>query len=399
MLYFQYTSKIKGTAGIVVLFIIWVCFGCSNNAPAENVNSDSTLMSAIYILEKHTIDKRNKSKEISEEYYGKFEYPDVRYEPYRQMAKSITFSADSFFRFLDSFSKILIDDKSQHLQVSSILPYFKDNGKALSYEMNKTYWRMLRNATREDSVRIDEDIANEHLKSKYQHTRGWNHHNIKRSTPAIVAALEIANIKAQFSDIEQYLVDKTLFQGRSSCGLKFSRNTAIAIPSPTYVFPGDRVRVNVILQSDCDFEQGRRVKNMKVGNNTIQFTNEIGVYESIADKEGIKTILGTVYDVDYLGYEHILPFKCEYLVVKPKAVLTFDHQPAIPVGIPTPVTINFTPFCPSPLQVSINRGIIIGEYDKFVVTVMEPGPVSITVGYKNSQGSLVGLDTLNFEVK
>jgi hypothetical protein len=138
---------------------------------------------------------------------------------------------------------------------------------------------------------------------------------------------------------------------------------------------------------------------MKVGNNTIPFTNEIGVYESIADKEGIKTILGTVYDVDYLGYEHILPFKCEYLVVRPKAILSFDNQTAIPAGIPTPVTINFTAYCPSPLQVSINRGEIVGDHNKYVVTVMEPGPVFIIVGYKNSQGSLVGLDTLNFEVK
>lgn len=399
MLYFQYAYKIKSTASILVFFIICVCFGCNNNAPAENVKSDSTLRSAIYILDKHAIDKRNKSKEISEEYYGKFEYRDIRYEPYRQMAKSITFSTDSFFRFLDSLSRILIDDKSQHLKVSGVLPYFKDNGKALSYEMDKTYWRMLRNAQWDDSVGIDEDIANEHLKSKYQHTRGWNHHNIKSGAPAIEAALEIANIKAQLSDIEQYLVDKTLFQGRSSCGLKFSRNTAIAIPAQTYVFPGDRVRVNVILQSDCDFEQGRRVKNMKVGNKTIPFTNEIGVYESIADKEGINTVLGTVYDVDYLGYEHILPFKCEYLVVRPKAILSFDNQTVIPAGIPTPVTINFTAYCPFPLQVSINRGEIDGDHNKYVVTVMEPGPVSITVGYKNSQGSFIELDTLNFEVK
>ncbi len=399
MFYSKYASKIKGTASIVVLFMVWVGFGCNNNGPAENVKSDSTLMSAIYILEKHTIDKRKKSQETSVEYYGKFEYRDIRYEPYRQMAKSITFSADSFFSFLDSFSRILIDDKAHHLQVSDVLPYFKDKGQALSYEMDKTYWRMLRNATWEDSVRIDEDIVNEHLKGKYGNTRGWNYHNIKSNTRAIEAALEIANIKAQLSDIEQYLVDKTLFHGRSSCVLKFSRNTAIAIPSQTYAFPGDRVHVKVILQSDCDFEQGRRVKNMNVGNKTIPFTNEIGIYESIADKEGIKTVLGTVYDVDYLGNEHSLPFKCEYLVVKPKAVLTFDNQPTIPVGIPTPVTINFTAYCPFPLQVSINRGEIVGDHNKYVITVKEPGPVSVTVGYKNSQGLLVGLDTLNFEVK
>ena len=198
----------------------------------------------------------------------------------------------------------------------------------------------------------------------------------------------------------QYLITKEIIQeANSGCVFKFDSYFALAwASSGPFVYPGDRFGASIMLLAKPSAGD-RKVTSVKLFGKELKIENNSASYETIATTEGVKEIKGTMISADADGHQNgSYPFKLEYLVVKPSILVAADNMRILYAGIPNPVSVSAAFVLPENLVVTTSKGIITGTKGKYLVTVNEPGNVTIKVAAKYSGQGTHFIDSTVFTV-
>jgi GldM C-terminal domain len=212
------------------------------------------------------------------------------------------------------------------------------------------------------------------------------------------AQMELSRIGHDVVQVQCLITTEIIQEANSGCVFKFDPYFALAwSPDGPYVNTGGHYNVSIMLLKRPEDE--RKIKSIKAFGKELKSENNMGRYSTTATTEGVKVITGTLVSSDADGNENgHYPFKNEYLVVKPQALIAADNMRILYAGITNPVSVSAAFVLPENLVVTASKGTITGTKGKYLITVSEPGTVTIRVAAKNtSQGAHI-IDSTVFTV-
>ncbi len=207
-------------------------------------------------------------------------------------------------------------------------------------------------------------------------------------TVTVLTKLE-SDVKNTETEIVNYLLGDI-----ESSSFKFTDLMAKVIAESNYVLVGQQYKADVILVA----YDKRQDLDINVGGARLKVEEGVGKYTTIASGEGLKQVSGSINVRSPSGEMINLPFKTEYQVAKPAAVISPDKMNVFYIGVPNPVSVSAPGIALDKLKASISAGSISGRNGKFIVTQANPGKVMINVA-ADYQGKTMQMGGAEFRVK
>ena len=229
------------------------------------------------------------------------------------------------------------------------------------------------------------------------HKKGQGKHDWLDATfghmPVAGAVTVLTKFESDVKNSETEIVNYLLGDIESE-SFKFTDLMAKVIAESNYVLVGQQYKADVILVA----YDKRQDLNINVGGARLKVEEGVGKYVTVASGEGVKQLSGSISVKSPSGEMLNLPFKTEYQVAKPAAVISPDKMNVFYIGVPNPVSVSAPGIALDKLKVSISAGSLTGSGGKYVVTQSQPGKVMINVA-ADYQGKAMQMGGMEFRVK
>ncbi len=268
-------------------------------------------------------------------------------------------------------------------------------GKELREKINK--WRVDMLAALPESSRgnVKSDLITEVTKGS---TQTWESELFEHSPMAAVATL-LTKIENDIKNTEAQVLDE-LNKNLKTTDFIIDNFTAEVIPTKgTYVSAGSKYEAKIFLAANSS----RSTFDLTVNGSPVKVENGFGMYEASASGQGLKKYEGVITQTKLTGEKVSYPFKGEYFVTQPIAVVSATKMNVVYRAIPNPIAISVPGYDASQLIVKASTGNLTkggknGEYE-ILVPASDPGQkVTISVSVQ-ADGATKKMGEMEFRLK
>lgn len=253
-------------------------------------------------------------------------------------------------------------------------------GKELRENINKWRVDMLAVLPAESRNNIKSDLVTEVSKGS---TQTWEQELFEHSPMAAVATL-LTKIENDIKNTEAQVLDQ-LNSDLKTTDFIIDNFSAEVIPTKgTYVTSGGKFEAKIILAASSS----RSTFDLTVNGAPVKVENGIGMYQASASGQGLKKYEGVITQTKVTGEKVNYPFKGEYFVTQPLAVVSATKMNVIYRAIPNPLSVSVPGFDASQVVVSTSVGSLTpvpgqgGNYNILVPPTNASPDLVITVSVK-----------------
>lgn len=194
-----------------------------------------------------------------------------------------------------------------------------------------------------------------------------------------------------------------LFSGVSKKDFKFDKLEAKVIPQSNYVFVGQEFKADVFVAAYSETQNPEiltgnvdTVKREIIGNKeTIPVEKGLGKYTRKASAEGVQKWGGIINVKSPDGSVIAYPFKSEYIVAKPNAVVSPEKMNVLYIGVDNPIAVSVGGgLADEKIHVTLSGagGSISGSKGKYIAKVSTKGDavIRVTADFEGSKNQNMG---------
>jgi len=286
-----------------------------------------------------------------------------------------------------------IDDVEgrDNLDISPRIMINQRNGEKLKAKIDETRKRLLE-ALGKDSVGVQFSLNTVAPKPHGDVKKSWQEANFGDGIPLGAALTTLAKIEADSKNAENEVVKKLL--GKiDQAQVTLDKFSAVVVAPSSYVIAGQPYTAQIFLTA----YDSKSNPDITVNGSKVSVTDGKGNYTVTASGEGKHTIEGVItVKNNTTGKNDPYPFKQEYTVARPSAVISPDKMNVLYIGVPNPISVSAPGVAASDLNVHFSgAGSLSGSGGHYTATVSSIGRATISVS--GAKGAVLG--STEFRIK
>ncbi|MFA9213689.1 MAG: gliding motility protein GldM [Candidatus Methylacidiphilales bacterium] len=223
-------------------------------------------------------------------------------------------------------------------------------GKELREKINKWRTDMLAVLPAESRGNVKSDLITDVSKGS---TQTWEQELFEHSPMAAVATL-LTKIENDIKNTEAQVLDE-LNKNLKTTDFIIDNFSAEVIPTKgTYVSAGSKYEAKIFLAASSS----RSTFDLTVNGSPVKVENGFGMYEASASTPGLKKYEGVITQTKLTGEKVTYPFKGEYFVTQPLAVVSATKMNVIYRAIPNPISVSVPGFDASQIIATASTGAL-----------------------------------------
>lgn len=223
-------------------------------------------------------------------------------------------------------------------------------GKELREKINKWRTDMLAVLPVESRGNVKSDLITDVSKGS---TQTWEQELFEHSPMAAVATL-LTKIENDIKNTEAQVLDE-LNKNLKSSDFIIDNFSAEVIPTKgTYITAGGKYEAKIFLAASST----RSTFDLTVNGSPVKVENGQGLYEASASGQGLKKYEGVITQTKLTGEKVTYPFKGEYFVTQPLAVVSATKMNVIYRAIVNPISVSVPGFDASQIIATSSTGAL-----------------------------------------
>lgn len=282
-------------------------------------------------------------------------------------------------------------DARDNLDISPRIMINQRNGEKLKAKIDETRQRLMV-ALGKDSAGVQFSLNTIAPKPHGDVRKSWQEANFGDGIPLGAALTTLAKIEADSKNAENEVVKKLL--GKiDQAQVTLDKFSAVVVAPSSYVIAGQPYTAQIFLTA----YDAKSNPDITVNGSRVPVTDGKGNYTITASGEGKHSIEGFVTVKNNLtGKNDSYPFKQEYTVARPSAVISPDKMNVLYIGVPNPISVSAPGVAASDLNVHFSgAGSLSGSGGHYTATVSSIGRATISVS--GAKGAVLG--STEFRIK
>ncbi|SEO46659.1 gliding motility-associated protein GldM [Mucilaginibacter gossypiicola] len=286
-----------------------------------------------------------------------------------------------------------IDDVNarDNLDISPRIMINQKNGEKLKAKIDETRQRLLE-ALGKDSVGVQFSLNTIAPKTHGDVKKSWQEANFGDGIPLGAALTTLAKIEADNKNAENEVVKKLL--GKiDQAQVTLDKFSAVVVAPSSYVIAGQPYTAQIFLTA----YDSKSNPDITVNGSRVSVTDGKGNYTVTASGEGKHSVEGFItVKNNTTGKNDSYPFKQEYTVARPSAVISPDKMNVLYIGVPNPISVSAPGVAAGDLNVHFSgAGSLSGSGGHYTATVSSIGRATISVS--GAKGAVLG--STEFRIK
>ncbi|QEM07669.1 gliding motility protein GldM [Mucilaginibacter rubeus] len=282
-------------------------------------------------------------------------------------------------------------DARDNLDISPRIMINQKNGEKLKAKIDETRQRLMV-ALGKDSVGVQFSLNTVAPKPHGDVRKSWQEANFGDGIPLGAALTTLAKIEADSKNAENEVVKKLL--GKiDQAQVTLDKFSAVVVAPSSYVIAGQPYTAQIFLTA----YDSKSNPDITVNGSKVSVTDGKGNYTITASGEGKHTIEGVItVKNNTTGKNDPYPFKQEYTVARPSAVISPDKMNVLYIGVPNPISVSAPGVAASDLNVHFSgAGSLSGSGGHYTAIVNSIGKATISVS--GAKGAVLG--STEFRIK
>jgi gliding motility-associated protein GldM len=282
-------------------------------------------------------------------------------------------------------------DGRDNLDISPRIMINQKNGEKLKAKIDETRQRLLE-ALGKDSVGVQFSLNTIAPKPHGDVRKSWQEANFGDGIPLGATLTTLAKIEADNKNAENEVVKKLL--GKiDQAQVTLDKFSAVVVAPSSYVIAGQPYTAQIFLTA----YDSKSNPDITVNGSKVSVTDGKGNYTITASGEGKHTIDGFItVKNNTTGKNDSYPFKQEYMVARPSAVISPDKMNVLYIGVPNPISVSAPGVAAGDLNVHFSgAGSLSGSGGHYTATVSSIGRATISVS--GAKGAVLG--STEFRIK
>ncbi|GGB26845.1 type IX secretion system motor protein PorM/GldM [Mucilaginibacter rubeus] len=282
-------------------------------------------------------------------------------------------------------------DARDNLDISPRIMINQKNGEKLKAKIDETRQRLMV-ALGKDSVGVQFSLNTVAPKPHGDVRKSWQEANFGDGIPLGAALTTLAKIEADSKNAENEVVKKLL--GKiDQAQVTLDKFSAVVVAPSSYVIAGQPYTAQIFLTA----YDSKSNPDITVNGSRVSVTDGKGNYTITASGEGKHTVEGFItVKNNTTGKNDSYPFKQEYTVARPSAVISPDKMNVLYIGVPNPISVSAPGVAASDLNVHFSgAGSLSGSGGHYTAIVNSIGKATISVS--GAKGAVLG--STQFRIK
>lgn len=282
-------------------------------------------------------------------------------------------------------------DARDNLDISPRIMINQKNGEKLKAKIDETRQRLMV-ALGKDSAGVQFSLNTIAPKPHGDVKKSWQEANFGDGIPLGAALTTLAKIEADSKNAENEVVKKLL--GKiDQAQVTLDKFSAVVVAPSSYVIAGQPYTAQIFLTA----YDSKSNPDITVNGSRVSVTDGKGNYTITASGEGKHTVEGFItVKNNTTGKNDSYPFKQEYTVARPSAVISPDKMNVLYIGVPNPISVSAPGVAASDLNVHFSgAGSLSGSGGHYTAIVNSIGKATISVS--GAKGAVLG--STQFRIK
>ncbi|PWK77522.1 gliding motility-associated protein GldM [Mucilaginibacter oryzae] len=265
-------------------------------------------------------------------------------------------------------------DGRDNLDISPRIMINQKNGEKLKAKIDETRRKLLE-VLDKDSVGVQFSLNTVAPKTHGDVKKSWEEANFGDGIPLGATLTTLAKIEADNKNAENEVVKKVL--GKiDQAQVTLDKFSAVVVAPSSYIIAGQPYTAQIFLTA----YDSKSNPDITINGSKVAVTDGKGNYTVTASGEGKHSFEGFIrVKNNTTGKDDAYPFKQEYTVAKPSAVISPDKMNVLYIGVPNPISVSAPGVLTSSINARISSGSLSGSGGHFTATVSSIGKATITV--------------------
>jgi gliding motility-associated protein GldM len=281
-------------------------------------------------------------------------------------------------------------DGRDNLDISPRIMINQKNGEKLKAKIDETRQRLLE-ALGKDSVGVQFSLNTVAPKPHGDVKKSWQESNFGDGIPLGATLTTLAKIEADNKNAENEVVKKLL--GKiDQAQVTLDKFSAVVVAPSSYVIAGQPYTAQIFLTA----YDSKSNPDITVNGSKLSATDGKGTYTVTASGEGVHSFEGIIrVKNNTTGKDDSYPFRQQYTVARPSAVVSPDKMNVLYIGVPNPISVSAPGVPTGSLNLRMSSGSLSGSGGHYTATVGSIGKTTLTV--TGEKGMVLG--STEFRIK